>query len=365
MVVSDAWLALARAPGLHADQLRDAPEFAAAPERLVGSSLAALRALRLPPALARWLTEPDERLLAQDRHWLRASGASLLCFPDARFPGQLRGIADAPLALYVLGDAGLLQHPQIGIVGTRKPTPQGLHYAHRFATSLARAGLVITSGLAYGIDRACHEAALAAGRTIAVLGNGLDDIYPSRHQPLAAGILAGGGAVVSEFPPGTVPQKEHFPRRNRLISGLARAVLVIEAAARSGSLITARLAAEQGRNVYAVPGCIDNPMASGCHYLIRQGSTLVESPGQILEELQLPYENQEVMEHSARPKIPRRLDKSAKILLDALGFEPASLDTLVARTGLTTTEVTVSLLLLELEKLVGMQPGGRYVRLGN
>jgi DNA processing protein len=322
-----------------------------------------LRALGLPAAAVRWLAAPDEALLAADARWLAASGTRLLCRGDADFPPQLRTIPDAPLTLFIQGDPALLSAAQIALVGTRKPSRSGLQQAQHFASCLTAAGLVITSGLALGIDRVCHETALARGRTVAVLGAGLDRLYPPEHGALAQRIIAGGGALVSEFPPGVPPLPEHFPRRNRLISGLARAVVVIEAARRSGSLITARLAAEQSRGVFAVPGSVANPMAAGCHWLIRQGATLAATPFEVLDDLQIPYEKQGVM--FRRAEGPRRqvLDKTAKILLDAIGFEPISSDFLVASTGLDPAMLTAQLLLLELEGLVGVQPGGRYVRL--
>jgi DNA processing protein len=238
-----------------------------------------------------------------------------------------------------------------------------VRHAQRFARAFRAAGQVITSGLAIGIDQACHETALEGGRTIAVLGSGLDRIYPQHNAGLAERIVAGGGALVSEFPPGVAPLPQHFPQRNRLISGLARALVVIEAASRSGTLITARLAADQGRTVYALPGAIYNPMTEGCHLLIRQGATLVTRPEEVLDELQIPYEKQEVNITIRGVRRRRQLDNARKILLDALGYEPSSTDLLAADAGLAPAELAAKLLQLELDGEVARQAGGRVMRL--
>jgi DNA processing protein len=365
MQVSDEWLALARAPALHADLLRDAAGYRDNPATLVGASPAALRALRLPEGAVRWLACPDARRLLADREWLAANRATLLCQGDERFPPALSAIPDAPLCLYVQGDVGVLRTPQLAMVGARRPTLPGLRHAQRFAGSFCSNGLTITSGLAIGIDQACHEAALQQGRTIAVLGSGLDRIYPGDNTGLAKRIVVARGAVVSEFPPGTAPLARHFPQRNRLISGLALALVVVEAASRSGTLITARLAADQGRTVFAIPGAINNPLAEGCHWLIRQGATLVTRPEEVLAELQIPYEKQSVNNHPSSPTHRRRLDNGDKILLDALGFEAAGIDCLAASTGLGPAELATQLLKLELDGWVERQAGGRFVRRQN
>jgi DNA processing protein len=365
MQISDQWLALARAPALHADLLRDADNFRHDPASLVGASPTTLRALQLPEAAVRWLSCPDQKQLAADRAWLAASRTELLCQGDGRFPDSLVTIPDAPLCLYVQGSPAVLSAPQLALVGARRPTQPGLRHAQRFARRFCAAGLVVTSGLAIGIDQACHEAALQHGLTIAVLGCGLDRIYPQHNAALAERILATGGALVSEFPPGIAPLPHHFPQRNRLISGLARAVVVIEAASRSGTLITARLAAEQGRTVCAVPGAINNPMAEGCHLLIRQGATLVTRPEEVLDELQISYEKQALNTTERGPGYARRLDNAGKILLDALGFEPTSADLLAVATGLGPGELAAQLLQLELEGWVVRQAGGRFMRRQN
>ena len=363
----DRALALARAPGLHVDQLRAAGALAE-PLQLPGSAASTLRDRGLPAAIADWLAAPDAAALAADRQWLQSAGATLILYNSEHYPPLLGEIPAAPVALYLRGDALVLLSAQLAVVGSRNPTASGRRTAREFAQFLAQAGLTITSGLAVGIDAAAHEGALAApGRTIGVQGCGLDQIYPPEHATLARAILAQGGALLSEFPPGTPPRRDNFPRRNRLISGLAIGTLVVEAARQSGSLITARLAATQGREVFAIPGSIHNPLARGCHDLIRQGAKLVESAIEILAELQIPYAKQDLAEQTGEaPKgllRPSGLDKDYEILLDALGFEPASIDTLVERTGFPSSNLASMLLILELEGRVGPHTGGRYMRL--
>ncbi|MFO1402677.1 MAG: DNA-processing protein DprA [Steroidobacteraceae bacterium] len=363
----DRWLVLARAPGLLARHLDLATAALGEPLALAGARAAELAPLRLPDAAAAWLARPDLQAVAADRGWLERSGAQLVGCTDPRYPPLLAAIEDAPACLFVRGAAEALLTAQLAMVGTRDPTAAGRRDAHDFARHFARGGLVITSGLALGIDAASHEGALAGGgSTVAVLGCGLDTPYPPENARLAERIAA-QGALVSEFPPGTPPLKEHFPRRNRLISGLALGVLVVEAARRSGSLITARLATTQGREVFALPGSIHNPMTRGCHALIRQGAKLVETAADVLEELKIPFTKQDLERAPDAASGPvasgRPLDKDYEILLDALGFEPASIDALVDRTGLPGPSVASMLLILELEGRVGLQPGGRYARL--
>jgi DNA processing protein len=359
----DSWLALARAHWLHADHLRARPELLANPGVLIGERATTLENLGLPPTAARWLSAPDRTVLDLDRRWLERESIQLLHYGGPGFPPLLTEIAAAPLVLFVRGDVAQLQSAQLAIVGSRRPTAIGKLNAGDFAAGLAAAGLTITSGLAIGIDRAAHEGAMRAGRTVAVLGTGLDLIYPREHCALADQIIAASGALVSEFPRGTTPHKLNFPRRNRLISGLSLGTLVVEAARRSGSLITARLAGEQGRETFAIPGSIHNPMAFGCHSLIRQGAKLVEEPAEILVELRLPFQIQILTERSTAPCGKLALDKQHEILLDALGFEPASVDLLVERTGFSCQTLSALLLNLELSGQVAPQPGGRYVQL--
>ena len=298
----------------------------------------------------------------RDLEWLAGPARSLLTVDDPHYPVQLAAVPGMPAALFVLGDPSVLARPQVAIVGSRAATAAGCETAFGFAARLTAHGFAITSGLATGIDAAAHRGALAAGGvTIAVCGTGLDRVYPTGHDRLAEEIAA-AGALVSEFPTGTPPAPHNFPRRNRLMSGLARGVLVVEAAARSGSLITARLAGEQGREVMAVPGSIHNPLARGCHRLIKDGAALVETVDDVLSALGVSrLESAPDARESA--KIPQgTLDSDAEMLLNALGFEPTDLDRLVERTGMSARSVLSKLQLLELEGRVEALAGGRYSR---
>lgn len=365
-----AWLTLMRAPGLHAGILRPLLPHLPSAASIVAASPGALRAAGASAALIDWLQTRRWKDLETDLRWLEQSRCSFIPWGDARYPWLLATLPDAPAGLYVRGDADLLALPQLAIVGSRNPTPSGAENAANFAAHLAGCGLAITSGLATGIDAAGHRGALAVdGATIAVCGAGLDANYPRSNAALAAEI-AQRGALVSEFPFGTPPAKSNFPRRNRIISGLSLGVLVVEAAVRSGSLITARLAAEQGREVFAVPGAIHNALARGCHQLIRQGAKLVETAQDILTEIwalagALRTPESAVGGAAERKNSGPALDKGYEILLDALGFEPASVDVLVARSGFGADAVASMLLILELEGRIESYPGGLYVRRAN
>jgi DNA protecting protein DprA len=280
-----AWLTLVRAPGLDGAALQSLLAHHPSPSSIVSASPATLRASGATASLIEWLQANRELDLALDLKWLEHPGHHFVAWGSPLYPTLLAQIPDAPVGLYVRGDPSVLSLPQIAIVGSRNPTPTGRENAHDFAAHLATCGLVITSGFALGIDAASHEGALAAGgKTIAVCGTGLDVDYPKQHRGLAEAI-ARSGALISEFPVGTPALKSNFPRRNRIISGLAVGTLVVEAAPQSGSLITARLAGEQGREVFAIPGSIHNPLARGCHQLIRQGAKLVETGADIFAEL--------------------------------------------------------------------------------
>jgi DNA processing protein len=327
--------------------------------------------VHLPPLAREFLEKPDDGALEADLEWLHASGARLVLWGEEDYPPQLAAARGAPAALYVMGDVQALKAPQIAMVGARGASPVGRAIAREFAGALAQAGLTIASGLAAGIDAASHEGSLAAGgRTIAVLGTGLDRMYPPQNTGLAERIRA-AGALVSEFPPGTGPQRQNFPRRNRVISGLSLGTLVVEAAHGSGALITARQAAEQGREVFAVPGSIHSPLSWGCHRLIREGAHLVETPADVLAELtfintlqRLGSSGAGALEgREASPGGDAPLDKECEMLLDALGFEPATIDTLVARSGLSGETIASMLLILELEGRIAPFPGGLYGRL--
>jgi len=362
-----AWLTLIRAPGLHAGHISALLQHFPRIESLVAAPAASLRAAGANAALIEWLGEQGGEHLAGDLRWLEHEQHHFVPWGSPLYPPLLAELADAPIGLFVRGDPSALSLPQLAIVGSRNPTATGRENAREFAAHLARCGLAITSGLALGIDTASHEGALeGGGKTIAVCGTGLDVDYPRANAALAERIAA-SGALVSEFPLATAALKSNFPRRNRIISGLAVGTLVVEAAVQSGSLITARLAGEQGREVFAIPGSIHNPMARGCHRLIRQGAKLVETADDIFAELSgilgvlAPIGESPSDEVKSADSGPQ-LDKEYEILLDALGFEPAGVDVLVARTGLKADEVASMLLILELENRIESCPGGLYVR---
>lgn len=361
-----AWLRLARVPGLDIASARSLLGHLGGPEALCAATAAEFAHAGVAGACLSALASPDEPALERDLRWLEAPGHSLLTADNPCYPPQLAAIRGAPVALFVAGEPSLLSLPQLAIVGSRSATAAGRETAFEFAGRLAAAGLAITSGLAMGIDAAAHRGALAAnGITIAVCGTGLDQVYPAEHAALAAAIAA-QCALVSEFSMGTAPVAANFPRRNRLMSGLARGVLVVEAASRSGSLITARLAGEQGRDVLAVPGSIHNALARGCHRLIKDGAALVESPEDVLAALgfhTLAAASLDGRNRAAGARNPSGgLDSAEEILLNALGFEPADLDRLVERTGFQARAVASMLQMLELEGRIESLAGGRYSR---
>lgn len=375
-----AWLIALRTPGLGPGGLRERLDAAGSDIR---AALVQLRrhAARLGEPAQAWLARPDEARLAADLAWLAEPGHRLLRCTEADFPPQLEHIPQPPAVLFVAGDASLLLHPQVAIVGARGASAAGLAHARTFARVLAATGFAITSGMADGIDGAAHVAALdAEAPTLAVVGTGPDQVYPRKHQALARRIAA-HGALVSEFPPGTPARADHFPRRNRIIAGLALGTLVIEAGLRSGSLITARLAAEQGREVFALPGSIHNPLARGCHRLIRDGARLVEDAAEIVETL-TPAARMLGGELAARLREAgggeirsgsvagashgldgHGDDPGYRRLLTELGHAPTTLDELVQRTGQSTAALSSMLLMLELEARVECLPGNRYQRL--
>lgn len=284
-----------------------------------------------------------------------AIGARLLVLGDEDFPAQLAALDPPPPVLWTLGDAGLLGRAGVAVVGARIASAAGQRFARGLAQDLGNAGYVVASGLARGVDGAAHQGALASG-TVAVLGGGVDDVYPPEHRDLY-GEIAERGCLVSESPVGHRAQAKDFPRRNRLISGLSLGVVVVEAEMQSGSLITARLAAEQGREVFAIPGSIHSPQARGCHALIRQGAKLVESAQDILEELRIPDPLRE-------PRPGAVTASSEDSLLEQMGFDPVGLDALQARCGLDTPTLQARLLELELDGLVARLPGGLLQRIG-
>ena len=305
---------------------------------------------------AEGLHDCNHQRMANDVNWIQGSKQRhVVPFNDTRYPALLKEIPDPPLLLYVDGDPALLDSAQLAIVGSRNPTPGGRKLAFRFSASLAEAGFTITSGLAAGIDAQAHLGALSAsGPTIAVMATGLDLVYPARHQSLARDI-GHSGALVSEAPTGTRPAKWAFPRRNRIISGLSVGTLVVEAARRSGSLITARLAGEQGREVFAIPGSILSPQSQGCHALIRDGARLVQGEADIFAELG--------HFRSRPPPVGGQVtDDGSQEVLGVMGYDPVAIDTLVSRSGLTAAKVSSMLLRLELRGVVKAVTGGHYVR---
>jgi DNA processing protein len=313
---------------------------------IVGDSVAALVAAGADPLLVQ-----------RAEAWLGDSRNGLVVLGDDHFPKALLEIADPPTLLYVLGDVSLLNQPAIAMVGSRNATQQGILDAERFARALSDAGFAIVSGLAIGIDSAAHRGGLAGlSRSIAVVGTGLDRVYPAVNRDLAHA-LASHGVVISEFPLGTPPVAQNFPRRNRIISALSRGVLVVEAAMKSGSLTTARLALDQGRDVFAIPGSIHSPLSKGCHWLIKQGAKLVESAEDLLSELGVPslpvacHPDESIESHDNDP------------LLAALGHSPASVDALAIRCGLPASRVASELTRLELAGCVERLPGGLYRQL--
>lgn len=358
----DYWLALVHAPGIGAAGVAEWLAQAGDPRRLFTDTTLRRTA---PEPLRQWFAEPDWGVVEQARRWAEQPNHHLLSLTDSDFPQRLREIPSPPPLLYLIGDPRLLETPQLALVGSRHPTAIGAETAREFARYLAGVGLTITSGLATGIDGAAHQGALdGGGATVAVLGTGIDRVYPARHRDLAHAIVDGGGALVSEFPLGTPPLRGNFPRRNRIISGLSLDTLVVEAALQSGSLITARIALEQGREVFAVPGSIHNPLARGCHRLIRDGAKLVETAQDILEELAVPLRGYLEVSGATETTVEGAefdLDEEYRRLLEAVDESATPVDLLISRSGLTAEEVSSMLLLLELHGWVTSSAGG-YLR---
>lgn len=375
------WLTLANTPGAGLRGVNQLLAHFNHPAALMAADNSTLASAGARPSLIKALREPRYDLVEAALAWAQGEGTHLLARSDPRYPDRLAALVDAPLVLYVRGDPEVLRDPQLAMVGSRNPTPGARETAVAFARHLAACGLTITSGLAMGIDGAAHEGALETGRTLAVMGTGPDRVYPAAHRDLARRI-ASQGALVTEFPPGMGPRSENFPRRNRLIAALSLGTLVVEAAPRSGSLITARLAAEQGREVFAIPGSIHNPLARGCHALIKQGAKLVETAQDILEELAsllvgylrpdpTPFSLEAASQRvggddpgGGRTGDPGGLDADYRRLLEAMGQDPAHVDLLVQRTGLAAHDISSMLLMLELEGWIAACPGGRYSRVG-
>ncbi len=349
----DDWLGLCLVPGIGDATIIQLLTAFGSPEAVFASGRSVQARHLSPNQLDALLAGPDPALLDQTRAWLSQPGHSLLTLADTDYPKLLLEIADPPPVLYCKGRRDLLGKPCLGVVGSRNATPQGLRDAEAFSHTLSDAGLTIVSGLALGIDAAAHRGGLAgAGSSIAVVGTGLDRVYPARNKALAHQ-LAEQGLILSEFPLGTSPLPGNFPRRNRIISGMSRGVLVVEAAPDSGSLITARSAAEQGREVFAIPGSIHSPLARGCHALIKQGAKLVESAQDVLEEMAWSVTTPPMNQPAPTPDP----------LLNAMDAAPMTLDAIAERSGLTLDALSAKLLVLELEGRVAQLPGGRYQKL--
>lgn len=348
----EAWIQLTHLPGLGGQSLRLLLAALGGPEEVLAAGPGTIAKIAGEAVAARFRKGPDRATVEATLRWAQAPGNHLIALDDERYPGQLLNIPDPPALLFVKGRLELLVRPALAVVGSRNATPQGVANAEAFARALSDGGLTIVSGLALGIDAAAHRGGLAgASSSVAVTGTGLDRIYPGRNRDLALA-LAQQGALVSEFPLGTPPRAENFPRRNRLLSGLSLGCLVVEAALQSGSLITARLAAEQGREVFAIPGSIHSPLSKGCHALIKQGAKLVETAHDVLEELGLRGVG------TPTPADPSTVPS----LLAHMGFDPVDADTLAQRAGRAHHEVVAELTRLELEGRIASLPGGRYQR---
>lgn len=370
-----AWLRLTQSPGIGGEAVRRLLAAYGSPEHALAAGAGGWREVAghaAAAALAAPLPEWAEQLLAATQAWRDAAPERrhVLCLGDADYPAPLLHTADPPPLLFAQGRLELLQAPSLAIVGSRRATPQGLENAQAFAAHLSQQGLTIVSGLALGIDGAAHQGALTGrGSTVAVVGTGLDLVYPSRHKALAHRI-AESGLLLSEFALGTPSIAHHFPRRNRVIAGLTLGTLVVEAAVQSGSLITARLALECGREVFAIPGSIHSPQSKGCHRLIKDGAKLVETADDILQELRWPAPGAPATAgrgdaepaQAAEGTDPSAMNADTRALLDAIGHDPVTLDALAARTGWPADRLNVMLLELELDGQLARLPGGLVQR---
>jgi DNA processing protein len=355
-----AWLALSLTRGLGGENARRLLKEFGSPDAVFAASISSLKSVVKAEVAAEISKGIAEDAVAPALTWLEDGNNHIVTLADSDYPQALLNIPDPPLLLYVKGRLDLLNRPALAVVGSRSATPQGISNAEAFAKSLSDAGLCIISGLAHGIDAAAHRGGLRGqGNSVAVIGTGLDKVYPAANRDLAHA-LAQQGALVSEFPLGTPPLAANFPRRNRLISGMSLGCLVVEASLQSGSLITARLALEQGRDVFAIPGSIHAPQSKGCHALLKQGAKLVEAAQDILEELGGLLVSPAPAANSAGPDSE---GQDAAELLEHLGFDPVDVDTLSVRSGLTVGQLSAMLLSLELNGRICVLPGGLYQRI--
>jgi DNA processing protein len=349
-----AWLALSLIRGLGGEGARCLLKAFGSPEAIFSASISSLKSAVKAEVANEIGKGIDNDVLAATLIWLEDANNHIITLADSAYPRALLNISDPPLLLYVKGRLELLNQFALAVVGSRNATPQGVNNAEAFAKSLSDTGLCIISGMAHGIDAAAHRGALCGkGGSIGVVGTGLDKVYPAANRDLAHA-LAHQGALVSEFPLGTPPLAANFPRRNRIISGMSAGCLVVEASLQSGSLITARLALEQNRDVFAIPGSIHAPQSKGCHALLKQGAKLVETAQDIIEEL------------GGLPDVPApntAAQGADSVLLEQIGFDPVDLDTLGSRCGLTVSQLSAMLLVLELEGRISALPGGLYQRI--
>jgi len=376
----DSWITLWRAPGVGSVTFKKLLDTFENPDNVFAATASALKQAGFSDKLISSIKDQQALDIAQkDIEWINtASNHHLITLHCSEYPSLLKQINNPPPLLYVHGNLSILTDPQLAIIGSRNPTPGGLSNTYEFSKFLGNSGLCITSGLALGIDGAAHQGALDVNSpTIAVIATGIDRVYPARHRDLAHKIVE-NGAIISEFPVGTQPKAENFPRRNRIISGISHGTLVIEAAKKSGSLITARLAIEQNREVFAIPGSIHNPLAKGCHQLIREGAKLIETAQDILEEMSSVIDINAInkplkVEKSTLEQADKKSDIKNNIkdnndhqdLLDKMGYDAVSIDELVNRTEHSPESIAAMLLILELQNEVSANGGGTYTRNGS
>ena len=367
------WISLWRVSGVGAKYFQTLLSYFDDPAAVFKATSSSLKQAGISQNLADTILDSKDNDSAKpDLEWLNAAdNHHIITINCPEYPKLLKQTDGSPPLLYVHGELSIINDPQLAIVGSRNPTQSGMTSAYDFAKYLAQTGLCITSGLALGIDGSAHQGALDGnGPTIAIIATGIDRVYPAKHRDLAHKIVE-TGAIISEFPIGTQPRSGNFPRRNRIISGLAHGTLVVEAALKSGSLITARLASEQGREVFSIPGSIHNPLAKGCHQLIRQGAKLVETAQDILEEMSAVIDlsdvDQSILEQSSNTDTTEtnNIESEHQILLDKMGYDPIPIDKLVVSTGFKAESIAAMLLILELQNQVSSNGGGTYTRIGS